>query len=192
MKLWTIQPLEVWEELNKKGYFICDPQKSYCLKDSLSFKNAYDWLSREMEYRIGHRPKGVIYPIWAWHTRDWQHKKPDLRNIGLGDKGVKSVCIEIEIPDNQVVLTDFDSWHYVLNEWYYDGSTCEKEWELLRSRYDGLSSEKQKVLREKSWQNIFDISPYKNDWFQKGRYIQATFWVLYLKDVKKVQYFIAR
>ena len=28
MRLWTIQPIEVWEELNKKGYFICNPIKA--------------------------------------------------------------------------------------------------------------------------------------------------------------------
>ena len=130
MRLWTIQPIEVWEELNKKGYFICNPIKANYISDKeWNFKEAYDWLVGQMEYRIGRRPNGVSYPIWAWHTRDWQHKKPDLRNIGLGNKGEKSVCIEVEVPDNQVVLTDFDVWHFVLNKWYFDDSYSEEEWE---------------------------------------------------------------
>ena len=145
-----------------------------------------------MDMRIGKRPKGVSYPIWAWHTRDWQHKKPDLRNIGLGNKGEKSVCIEIEIPDNEVLLHDYDAWHYVLNNWWYDGSFSERDWEKKHNWFDKLSNEEKEILTKKSWERIFDVSSFKNDWFQKGRYIQATFWVLYLKDVKNVRYFIAR
>ena len=193
MRLWTIQPIEVWEELNKKGYFICNPIKANYISDKeWNFKEAYDWLVGQMEYRIGRRPNGVSYPIWAWHTRDWQHKKPDLRNIGLGNKGEKSVCIEIEIPDNEVLLHDYDAWHYVLNNWWYDGSFSERDWEKKHNWFDKLSNEEKEILTKKSWERIFDVSPFKNDWFQKGRYIQATFWVLYLKDVKNVRYFIAR
>lgn len=193
MRLWTIQPFEVWEELNRKGYFICDPKKADYISDKeWNFKESYDWLVNQMELRIGRRPKGVSYPIWAWYMRDWKHKKPDLRNVGLGTKGEKSVCIEIEIPNNQVVLTDYDAWHYVLNNWYFDNSTCEEEWEKLHNKFDKLSNEKQKIVREQSWQKIFDISPYESSWFQRGRYVQATFWTLYLKDVKSVQFFIAR
>jgi hypothetical protein len=192
MRLWTVQPAEVWEILKEQGYFICEPEKSDYLSTEWGFKKSYDWLVSQMDMRIGKRPKGVSYPIWAWHTRDWQHKKPDLRNIGLGNKGEKSVCIEIEIPDNEVLLHDYDAWHYVLNNWWYDGSFSERDWEKKHNWFDKLSNEEKEILTKKSWERIFDVSPFKNDWFQKGRYIQATFWVLYLKDVKNVRYFIAR
>ena len=192
MRLWTVQPAEVWEILKEQGYFICEPEKSDYLSTEWGFKKSYDWLVNQMDMRIGKRPKGVSYPIWAWHTRDWQHKKPDLRNIGLGNKGEKSVCIEIEIPDNEVLLHDYDAWHYVLNNWWYDGSFSERDWEKKHNWFDKLSNEEKEILTKKSWERIFDVSPFKNDWFQKGRYIQATFWVLYLKDVKNVRYFIAR
>ena len=193
MRLWTIQPIEVWEELNKKGYFICNPIKADYISDKeWNFKEAYDWLVGQMEYRIGRRPNGVSYPIWAWHTRDWKHKKPDLRNIGLGNKGEKSVCIEVEVPDNQVVLTDFDVWHFVLNKWYFDDSYSEEEWEKLHAKYDRLDSDGKEKVKIQSWQKVFDVSPFQNEWCQRGRYIQATFWVLYLKDVKDVRFFTAR
>ena len=193
MRLWTIQPIEVWEELNKKGYFICNPIKANYISDKeWNFKEAYDWLVGQMEYRIGRRPNGVSYPIWAWHTRDWKHKKPDLRNIGLGNKGEKSVCIEVEGPDNQVVLTDFDVWHFVLNKWYFDDSYSEEEWEKLHAKYDRLDRDVREKVKIQSWQKVFDVSPFQNEWCQRGRYIQATFWVLYLKDVKDVRFFTAR
>lgn len=193
MRLWTIQPIEVWKELNKKGYFICDPIKAEYISDKeWNFKEAYDWLVGQMENQVGEKPKGVSYPIWAWHTRDWQHKKPDLRNVGLGNKGEKSVCIEIEIPENRVVLSDYDAWHYVLNNWYFDNSNNEEEWEKAHKNFDRLDKDKREKIKQQSWQNVFNISSFKNDWFQRGRYIQATFWVLYLKDVKDVKFFTAR
>ena len=189
MRLWTIQPIEVWEELNKKGYFICNPIKANYIPLIIRIVVV---LVGQMEYRIGRRPNGVSYPIWAWHTRDWQHKKPDLRNRGLGNKGEKSVCIEVEVPDNQVVLTDFDVWHFVLNKWYFDDSYSEEEWEKLHAKYDRLDRNVKEKVKIQSWQKVFDVSPFQNEWCQRGRYIQATFWVLYLKDVKDVRFFTAR
>ena len=28
MRLWTIQPIEVWEEMNRLGYYVCNPKKA--------------------------------------------------------------------------------------------------------------------------------------------------------------------
>ena len=192
MRLWTVQPVEVWDILQKQGYFICNPEKSDYISTDWGFKEPYDWLVNQMELRIGKRPHRVQYPIWAWHTRNWQHKKPDLRTIGLGKKGEKSVCIEIEIPDNQVLLSDYNAWHYVLNKWWFDDSLSEEDWEKKHEWFDSLPYTIQNKIREKSWERIFNITPFKNDWVSNGRYIQATFWILYLKDVKNIRYFTAR
>lgn len=192
MVLWTIQPLEVWNELNSKGHFICNPKKSDFISNEPEFRFAYDWLNLKMEQQIGRRPKEVEYPIWSWYKRDWKHKKPDLRNVGLGNKGDKSVCIEVDISDNQVVLSDFDAWHFVLNKWYLDDALCEEDWEKSHNELERYSIQEQEQIIQKSWDKVFNISPFKNEWMQRGRYIQATFWVLYLKDVKKVQFFTCR
>ena len=193
MRLWTIQPVEVLEEINRLGYYICNPKKAMYISDKeVNFKSSYDWLIIEMEKRIGKRPNGVSYPVWAWHTRDWLHKKPDLRQAGYDTPGTKCACIELEIPDNQVVLSDYDLWHYVLNDWYFDNSKNEDEWESKHKYYDSLSPEKKLQKKLKSWQSMFDITPYESNWCCRGRYIQATFWVLWLKNVKKVQFFTAK
>lgn len=193
MILWTIQPIDVWEEMNRLGYYVCNPKKAMYISDKeVSFKESYDWLVSEMEKRIGKRPAGVSYPIWAWHTRDWKYKKPDLRQAGYDTPGTKCVCIEFEIPDNQVVLSDYDTWHFILNDWYFDNSKNEEEWESKHKYYDSLCPEKKLEKKLKSWQNVFNISPYSSDWFCRGRYIQATFWILKLSQVRKVQFFTAK
>ena len=193
MTLWTIQHIEVLDEINKFGYYVCNPDKLDFISDEMiSIKNAYNWLVVEMEKRIGKKPNNVIYPIWAWHTRDWKYKKPDLRQCGYGTPGKQYACIELEIPDKQVVLSDFDIWHYVLNDWYFDNSFNKIEWDNKHAYYNSLSFEKKLKERVKSWQEVFNITPYKSDWFCRGRYIQATFWVLQSNQIKKIQYFKAK
>lgn len=194
MILWTIQPLSVWQELNKKGYFICNPKKAENLNESeyYSFKDAYDWLNTQMELRVGKRPNGVQYPVWAWYRRDWKHKKPDLREAAYGKRGEKAVCLEIEIPDNQVLLSDYDYWHFVLNNWFLDNSTSEEEYDKMHDWFDSLPIEKKEKIKLESWNRIFDITPIENDWFSVGRYVQATFWCLKLSQVRKVQFFVCR
>lgn len=193
MRLWTLQPACVLNELENTGTFICDITKTENTEDC--FKDAYNWLVIEMEKRIGKKPPNVSYPIWAWHTTNWKHKKPDLRHFAYASsvkKGEKYACIEIEVPDEEVVLSDFDAWHYVLNKWFLDDSTNEEEWDESHEWYDSLPMyEKENVLKE-SWQKIFDISPLDSTWKLRGYYIQATFWEFKKEYIKKVQFYTTR
>lgn len=191
MKLWTIQPIEVLQEIEEKGYFICNPQKSKNI-DFGNFSTAYNWLITQMNSRIKDKPSNVSYPIWAWHTRDWKHKKPDLRQSGYDTSGTKCVCIEVEIPDKDVLLSDFDAWHFVLNDWWLDDSQNEDEWDYNHNWFDNLPTDKQNELKLNSWQKIFDLTPVDSDWKCNGRYIQATFWKLNKKNITKIQYFTAK
>ena len=67
MILWTIQPIEVYNLIQEKGYYICDPSKSECL-EMMCFEKAYDWLIEKMKEKIGQPPLNAKYPVWAWHT----------------------------------------------------------------------------------------------------------------------------
>lgn len=192
MKLWTIQPIEILEEINEKGYFCCNETKAENITGDFSFKSAYDWLVPEMEKRIGKKPNNINYPIWAWHTRDWKRKKPDLRFSAYDKKGTKCVCLEIEIPDNEVVLSDFSAWHFVLNNMYLDDSKNEFEWDKYQKEFNILSQSEQEIAKRNSWQKIFNVTPIKTDWIENGRFIQATFWKLKKENIRKIQYFTAR
>lgn len=194
MRLWTIQPIEVYNQLVRDGYFICDKRKSPNINDAGSeqFIRAYKWLIHQMDIRGIYHPNSAEYPIWAWHTRDWKHKKPDLRESCYDKRGTKSVCIELEIPDNQVLLSDFDEWHYVLNNWYNDASKSEEEWEKMQEHFNKLSPREKQIAIEKSWQRIFNITPFHNEWHSRGKYIQATFWQIKIENVRRVQKFTCK
>lgn len=61
MILWTIQPIEIWELIQKTGVYHCDPAKSSMPEPE--FVEKYEWLIRQMKVRIGNPPEGVSYPV---------------------------------------------------------------------------------------------------------------------------------
>ncbi|MEA5074223.1 MAG: DUF3841 domain-containing protein [Eubacterium aggregans] len=189
IRLWTIQPLAVWEQLQKIGTFRCDANLAKCMK-ACEFESAYQWMAKQMWKRIGEPPTGVTYPIWAWHTLEWQHKKPDLRRMEFRGYRGKHVCMEIEISEDKVLLSDEADWHFVLNDSYMPSAQNQKALDRQWESFEHLLEEEKRVTKEKSWESIFTVSPpLYDEWNQTGRYIQATFWELNLDQVRDVRYF---
>ena len=190
MVLWAIQPREVYTCIQGTGRYRCSPEKSPNLPD---FRDAYGWLMGKMQARIGALPDGISYPVWAWHTYDGKRKKPDLRHSGYEKKGKECVCFEIEIPDRDVVLSDFDGWHFVLNHMYLNPDCFDEEtFDRDQLWMDSLSAEARENAIRSSWDAIFDIRYCENDWVSWGSYIQATFWELKAEQIREIQFFRAR
>lgn len=187
MILWTMQPIEVWNIVQETGVFRCDP--ALCSMPEPVFAEKYEWLIRHMEERIGPRPEGVTYPIWAWHTQNRKHEKPDLRrerwDYGTGNE--QYVCIEIEVPDNQVLLSDFDDWCIILNNGLLTAS--QEEYDRLDAYCDGLKPADQIAFKHANWVRVFDVSPVANSWEQRGEWVQANFWELQKDMIRSVRFF---
>ncbi len=182
MILWTIQPEEVYKNIIETGIYRCDFARSG-MKD---WKLQYDWLVNQMINRIGEKPAGTDYPVWAWFKWRGRRKKPDLRSERWmnGRMGERFVCMEIDIPEQQVLLSDFDAWSIILLDGLVTDS--EKENEILKKAYSSLSAEEQKEMKRRNWERIFDLKVIENDWVTRGRCVQATFWELHRKQIKKV------
>lgn len=131
-------------------------------------------------------------PVWAWYKQDGKSERPDLDETGYAESGTQVVCMELEVPDELVVLSDFNNWHYVLNKWYCDESNNEEEWEEIRSWYDGLSPEKRDEEMISSWDNIFNVEYRKDEWRSNGLYVQATFWEIKKEYIKNLWIFDAK
>lgn len=189
MILWTIQPPEIVNMIENTGQFTCDTSLSENYQD---FHNAYLWIADEMDKRKIHHPKDVQLPLWAWHTFNWKHKKPDFRGTGLGTPKHQYACIEFEIPDDQVLLSDHNHWHFVLNNSWFDDSTNEEEFDKLHNWFDSLKPTERETLKQDSWQKIFDVTPVHTNWLQTGRYVQATFWTLKKDMIRDIKYFTAK
>ena len=187
MVLWTIQPEDVYNNILETGVYSCDLSLS-CMKEH---KNEYTWLTNQMEERIGPRLKGVDYPVWAQHTHEGRRKRPDLRRArwGYGWKGEKFYCLEIDVPDDKVLLSDFDSWSVILLGGLL--SETEEEDEKLEREYASLPSDKKWEMMSENWEKVFDISPLDNGYVQRGDTIQATFWELRREYIQKAVPFIS-
>ena len=190
MILWTIQPLKLYESLLEQGTLHCDPtQEGFLGLDIKEFRVAYDWLVEQMRSRIGHPPQCVTYPFWAWALIDGVSKKPDLRRMEFNNYIGENVVLELEIPDSDVLLSDEENWHYVLNNSYlHDVHGDEETWDRVDAWFDDLPPNEQEALKTKSWERIFDGTDADNDW----KFVQATFWELKTEQIKGVRKFTGR
>ena len=187
MILWTCQEEAVYNELLKTGVYRCDLNLS-SMKDC---REKYDWLVRQMKQRIGPPPDKVTYPVWAWYQQQGKHRKPDLRRERweVGCDGERFACLEIEIPDRDVLLSDFDAWCMLLSDFLI--SDTEEEDRCLEAQYEALSPSEKRRMKEKNRERVFDLSPLNNGWARRGYEIQATFWELRLEQVRDVRFFRA-
>ena len=185
MILWTIQPEKVYQSILENGVYRCDFSRSP-MKD---WKAQYDWLAAQMTKRLGKPPAGVSYPVWAWYQWEGVRKKPDLRRErwGNGWEGDRFACMEIDVPDNEVLLSDFDTWSIILLNGFISNS--EEENTTLEAKYESLSKEEQKKMKDKNWEGAFDLTYIDNGWVLRGDSIQATFWELRKEMIRKVWMF---
>lgn len=191
MKIWSIQPESVYKKLLDEKILYTDISLSNFFNDSVKFQKGYNWLSKRMEDKIG-KPEKTQYPWWAWYKKNMKHSKPDLRESGYGNKGENLVCLELELPEEKVVLTDFDLWWFCISDYWISNATSDKEFNEKEEWFNKLKPDEQEKLKIQSWETIFEVELDTKPWHEKGQWVQATFWELNLKDVREVRYFKAR
>lgn len=203
MRLLTIQHYQAYNELLETGVLRADI--NYCGDE---FRLAYNWMGEKMKHNGLIPPTSIDYPIWAWYKWEGKRKRRDMREAGYAERGEKIVQLTIEVDDKDVLLSDFDLFHYVLNYWYLPADIEDDE--NFERKYTGLGFEwkdlqdfniQTKIMKyirtkiEKSWNRIFDLERedenliYGNN---ANKSIQATFWELKLEQVIKVETFIAK
>ena len=194
MRLWKIQGIEIYEQLQRDGV-------AYCTKpvwsDDEKFMKAYRWMVDQMRQRIGEPPiKGIEYPMWAWYQyNSAKSNKPPRSYLDI-QEGV-SAYMEIEVPDNEVILSDFMNWHNVLNQFpLTDWKRINKKTDLLEKeagkslRFEDYPVETQKEI-EKTWEAIFDLNRRDKEvgrTHKRNRSIQATFWMLKPEYIISVEF----
>jgi len=131
MKLWTIQTLEAWKELQSSG--VLHTRQNQIDDFHKDYLPSYKWMMEQMNVKIGIAPAKNLFPIWAWYQWDGKKRaKPDLRAIRWHHPvGEHNVRIEFTCKDEFVLLSDYVLWHHVLNSWYLpksedDDNTFEK------------------------------------------------------------------
>ena len=179
MKLWTSQPVAFYEELMEKGINYCKHESWMCGE----YLVAYRWMAEQMRERIGEPPLPEIkMPIWAWYQYTSKKKrKPPLSPCNKTQEG-KEMMIELEVPDEEVLLSDFELWHGPLNGLLLDNDRrLRKLYEpYIHTEFEKRPPEVQQIIKE-SWVRIFDLNHrdrYYAPMARKNRSIQATLWLV--------------
>lgn len=182
LKLWTVRPLSDYEILCQNGIFRTDET----FIDDYHV-DAYRWIAEQLAKKTP-KPTNVTMPVWAWFRYEGTKKpKPDLRKTAHLPPKTQGVRIEFDIPENQVLLSDFDAWHCVLNDFCY--ALTDDEYDYYEKLEQTLSKTEFLAIKQQTWQRIFDLDLIPNP----DEYaIQAVFWELKLEWVKKVDFFTAR
>ena len=192
MRLYTIQPLFVVDCLRQGQTFSPRPQD-----DSANWLNdgshtapraAYDWLCEQMVQRGLARPHPQAYPVWAWHQ--WagpRRRKPDLRSSSVrsSDAQARQVLLTLDVPEVDVLLHDYDAWHFALNYWFLAKERAGDRFER-RCQARGLNFYRQKPLPDPqlhaemlaTWERMFDLRKVREVLGIKAsaQQVQATFW----------------
>lgn len=188
MRLWSVQPKRMFEKLQSEKVLHCMPRESAFVTEC-GFGAAYDWLAEQMSLRIGPPPDGVQFPIWAWHTVESKHSQPDLRLAVFRGCNEDQACIELEVPDKDVLLSNEDTWHIVLCNSYFGDCANQQQHDTKEKWFNSLPLDEQTSIKRKSWEKIFFVAPPHQS---SGKYIQATFWELRLDQVIGVRFYKGR
>ena len=208
MLLWSIQNIHAYEKFMKAGTLTAN-ENHLCFDGELLF--AYDWMAEKMQQHglKGLKPPpGVKYPIWAWYTWEGKRKRRDMRESGYAERGTKIVQLTIEVDNSDILLSDFDLYHHVLNYWYLplseaDDNEFEKNYKRLGLKWgdwqnSDIQTTEMDFIRSKikdSWDRVFDLEREDDGYLyglNSGKSIQATFWCLRREQVLKAENFIAR
>ncbi|MES9681700.1 DUF3841 domain-containing protein [Gottfriedia acidiceleris] len=176
MKIYTVQPLHVYKQMRKDGFY--HGHEKYVWPE---FKSPYSWMMEQMKERLPNYD-GSNYPVWVWN------KKPNRNRRGLLPPGTKGVILTLVIPDKNILWSCFNSWHSVLSNCPI--TRTEEEWEQLES--EGFPEEK--IIS--TWTKIFDFDWLKSidkDWMEfDPDWIQGVTPRIEMRNVVKVNRFIAK
>jgi hypothetical protein len=184
MKVWSILPESVYLKLMENDILICD-RLEYT---DIEFRRAYHWMRNQMNKRLetAYRDR---FPLWVWIHHGTKSGKPDLRESHLGIKGSINYCVEFDIPEKDILQSDFSLWHCVLGDWYLASSEEEStEYDTQLKLYGNTPELEHKKIQ--SWECIFDIG-ITNDWIGTGT-TQGCVWEFKKSEIKNSQRFIAR
>lgn len=81
-------------------------------------------------------PSSVPHPVWGWQKIcDRTDGKPDMRSWTTNEPE-QVVRLQLDIPAERLLFSDFSYWHIPLNLGYFPPSIDTKEWEAEDDAFD--------------------------------------------------------
>lgn len=137
MKFWSVQSIDILDYIREHGVL----QGVSEFSKEMDMDTAYSYMkSKYVEYTNYSFKEGEEL-VWLWT------KKPQIVKDEDGYVYDKDhVLLEIEIDRNLVLLSDYDIWHFVLNDFAIE--------EYSESEEEIEYSEEEKI---KSWEKVFNL-----------------------------------
>lgn len=181
--VYTFQHAGALPLLVKRGYLAGHEQFILPVAEGWTFlQRPYDWMKLQVKRRL--KSYTGDWPVWA-RIESPPHNMNVKRRYGDAQ-----ILIKATVPLSRCVLSDFDLWEMVMNQWYLSDTIKQAEAYLE----DKIKIPKRK--KESSWKKIFDLSKPKNvhrgNYFigtdsQKGRHIQVCIDRIYLDEIEYIK-----
>lgn len=114
LSAWIVIEREAWALLQQRGHLNCPSSLA-----EPDFHAAYAWMVDQMCTAGLRPPEKNQTPWWVWVRRDRGQLSPYLEDLqGVLDP----IVLALQLPAAEVVLSNFDTWHDVLNEGYIQSS----------------------------------------------------------------------
>jgi len=187
MHIWTIQPLNVWETLQRDGAVYVDEMRL----PSNYVPDSYQWLVAQLIQRVPGYP-GTL-PWWAYC------RKPDLRSHRHLQSGPQ-IRMELEIADTELLSFPCWAWSRVFSSDYLAFTEGEyRAWsEPMRRAVPDVDQwrlpEPCRTELETSWHRLFSVDLPRCSW-DPERFVgepdcrEAVFGRLRSADVRAVTHF---
>lgn len=200
MRIVTYQKLPVLDQIEKTGSYQIDKQFVETENFDETFKFAYDWIIKKMKLAGLEPPANCVYPIWGYLLEDY-HKDDEYDDfVESLPEGQEMTKFLLDLSEDRILLSDYDGFHYVLNQQFL-GNSEEEEFDTFSDNRDKIKSIFEAYIYrsekpdytidsviadiDSSWDKCLDIS--KPLWFHYGdtskRTIQATFWTMDKCDI---------
>lgn len=191
MKIWTIQPVAVWNDLKKAREVFVD---EHCPRYRGYIPAAYQWLQKQLRLRIrGY--KGSL-PWWVYC------RKPDLRlHRHLRPQGSVEVRLELDVSDELALRFPCWAWDTVFRQDYL--ALGREEYEQWTVRWRAAVPDEDlwpppepwRSQLEASWGRLFSPDLPQLAWDDQSLWservcLEAVFEVLRLADVRNVTAFL--
>lgn len=180
---WAFLSWPEWRALRTNGRLHRDDRHIERVEEF--FREPYAWMRGEMAARIPGYRGG--WPIWCW-----VRPKPSLWQEAITTPmGAPCVRLELRLPSNRLLCSDFGVWHFPLNR----SPVCFTEaedawWDAHPAHYDLMDDTLRAQVRA-TWPRIFDLdailrSPSYHDGDASRQDVQAVVEELSMEDVVRV------
>lgn len=192
MKLVSFQSMDAFKELTVKGYL----EAKEMFIDMEKMQPTYDWIIEKMSEKIPNEYHAE-YPLWCWVK--FKNGICPPKHKGKPVKGF-DVKITFNKPEEDVFVTDFRKYSFVLNNSYIPDNLQDKEmFEQELRAYNITSEELKAVVRtdifasSRKDKEFIDICQKIRKSFDKcidreSDVLQGCIWRINLDEVEKIEF----